>query len=91
MQLDERRPAAGERIRTFSRTSSGVVDDAEAQASGGRPMRRGLAGDLAATAGRGDVGAGALHPRAGRPATVDRVAQRDVDERPERSRRRGPW
>ena len=31
------------------------------------------------------VRAGALHPRAGRPAGVDRVAQRHVDERPERA------
>ena len=68
------------RIRTFSRTSSRRLDDPEPQLRRQAERRR-VAGHLAATARRRDVGAGALHPRAGRPAAVDGVAQRDVDER----------
>ena len=43
------------------------------------------AGDVAAAAGAGDVRAGDPHPRPDHPAGVDRVAQRDVDERAERA------
>jgi hypothetical protein len=59
-------------------------DDAEPQVWRQHDVA-GEAGHLAAAAGRRDVGAGALHPRTGHPAAVDRVAQRDVDERPVRA------
>ncbi len=38
------------------------------------------AGDLAAAAGHGDVGAGDEHARSGHVAGVDRIAQRDIGE-----------
>ena len=71
------------RARTFVADLVGVADDPEAQRVR-QPHRRRLAGHLATAAGARDVGAGALHPRARRPAGLDGVAQRDVDERPER-------
>ena len=69
--------------RTRSRTSLGISDDPEPEADR-EVHRRRLAGDLAAAARAGDVRTGALHPRARRPAGVDGVAERHVDERPER-------
>jgi hypothetical protein len=72
--------AAGDELADLLAGVGGRPDDPEPQ------VRRqgdvaGQAGHLATAAGRGDVGAGALHSRASQPARVDRVAQRDVDER----------
>ncbi len=43
------------------------------------------AGEVAATAGTGDVGTGASHARAEHVAGIDRLPERDVDERAERA------
>ena len=62
-----------------------LVDASRRRRSAGRGHAASTSGasprDVAAAAGAGDVGAGALHPRARQPAGVDGVAQRDVDER----------
>ena len=80
--LDERRAAAGEDPDLLA-DLVGRLDHAQPELRRQAELR-GVAGDLAAAARARDVGAGALHPRPGRPAAVDGVAQRDVDERPER-------
>ena len=76
--------------RTRSRTSAGERDDAEAEVLG-QPDVVGEADDVAAAPRRGDERAGALHPRALDVARVDRVAQREVDERAERPEVAHAW
>ena len=85
MQLDQVGAARDELADLRSRTSAGDRGRRRTGGPSGRPTSRASAGDLAAAAGRGDVRAGALHPRARRSSRVDRVAQRDVDERPVRA------
>ena len=70
--------------RTALRHLVDGVDDADPQLARDDRVDVGRhAGDVAATTGAGDVGAGDLHPRTLDPAGVDRVAQGDVDERAE--------
>ena len=69
--------------RTFARTWSGPVET-PTRSSLGTGTSGGETGDVAAAAGAGHVRAGAHHPGPGDPAVLDRLAEREVDERVER-------
>ena len=77
--------AARRRARGPSSRTSSAQRTTPKRSSVGEAESRCQPGHVAAATRARDEGAGALHPRARRPARVDRVAQGDVDERPERA------